>query len=150
MQLRRWSTVSSTFKHIGQELTTTVFRCCKLSMMRIAPRRASQLKADTVGGAFDFQMLKIGLEYLNPSKRTEKKDATEKEPSADGAKLCYLVPHLEGLRRKMCMTSSHLKWAEWLKIQFYWQENFIGATKEHTKITIKSTKTQKTKQLKGL
>lgn len=61
-------------------------------MMRIAPRRASQLKADTIGGAFDFQMVKIGLEYHNPSKRTEKKDATEKEPSADGAQTLLSCP----------------------------------------------------------
>lgn len=79
MHLRRiWSTHPSAFKHMGHALTTTLFRCCKLSKVRIAPRRAIHRNTITPGGAFNFQMLEIELDYLNRSERTEKKDATEK------------------------------------------------------------------------
>lgn len=93
MHLRRiWSTHPSAFKHMGHALTTTLFRCCKLSKVRIAPRRAIHRNTITPGGAFNFQMLEIGLDYLNPSERTEKKDATEKEPSADGTRTLLYSP----------------------------------------------------------
>ena len=51
---KRWSTDSSSAKQRGQALTMGIFRRRRLSIVRILFWRASQTKARTLGGAFNF------------------------------------------------------------------------------------------------
>lgn len=64
--IKRWSTASSSTKHIGHAFTIIIFRHRRLSIVRILVRSASQLKAITPG-AFNFHRLNRGLIVLEPA-----------------------------------------------------------------------------------
>ena len=85
---RRWPTVSSSTKHIGQALTKILFLRQRLSTVRILPCRANQVETNTLGGAFIFQSVD-GLMVEKLPAIAEKKEATEKPPSWDAGQTLF-------------------------------------------------------------
>lgn len=91
----RWSTVSSSAKHIGQTLTNILFRWRKLSRVGIPPRKASQPKAITLGGAFIFHRLYKGLPEKGALETSKKTEDTKNIPSWETFNSSIFFPFFE-------------------------------------------------------
>lgn len=85
LHLKRRSTDSSSAKHMGQALTSILFRRWRWSNVRILLRKASHPKAITLEGPFIFHWLCNGLVGVELIEAAEKNDATENTPSNNDA-----------------------------------------------------------------
>ena len=92
---KRWSTDSSSAKQRGQALARSMCLRQRLSIVKFFFRRASQLKAMTLGGALSFHNEDQLWGAAKVIDKAEKKEETEKEPSQEGIQDLLSCPSLE-------------------------------------------------------